>query len=134
MITSAVDTSIQLTSPLLGTGADAAAAAAGACADAAAAVAGSAAGAAVAAAADAAGAGWSAATDTPAKPRAASPRAREAMSFFMGCLSGLRTSEGVLAGFARANANDLFQRRDEDLPVADLAGAGRCLDRLDDLV
>src|SRR5436853_2801391 len=120
MMTSAVDTSIQLTSPLLATGADDAAAGADAAAattfapDAAGAAAVAAAGAGVVA--EAAVAGASAAAETPTKPRAARPRAMEAMNFFMGCLSGLRTSERVLAGFARADADDLFQRRNEDLP------------------
>src|SRR2546430_13622145 len=43
-------------------------------------------------------------------------------------------SEGVLAGLAGADAHDLLERRDEDLPVADLSGASRGLDGFDDLV
>src|SRR5574340_1820912 len=40
-------------------------------------------------------------------------------------------SQGVLAGFARTDAHDLLQAGDEDLAVADLAGVGGLLDRLD---
>src|SRR5438094_1897398 len=102
MITSTVDTSIQAVSPLLGTGADAAGAAAVAAeaAGAAAAAAEAPASAADAAAATAgAEAGASAALAAPAKPRTARPRAREAMSFFMGCLfKNAAASERVLAG------------------------------------
>jgi RsiW-degrading membrane proteinase PrsW (M82 family) len=34
-----------------------------------------------------------------------------------------RCSEGFVAGFAGADPDDLIQRRHENLPVADLAGA-----------
>src|SRR4051812_44299644 len=130
MITSTVETSIQAVSPLLATGVDAAAAGAAAAATApeAGAAAGAAAGVVVAAAAAGADAAVSCAVAMPAKPRAARPRARVAISFFMvGCLS-VMTSERVFAGFARADADDLFQRRNENLAVADLAGAGSGLD------
>src|ERR1019366_6282399 len=50
---------------------------------------------------------------------------------FMVCCS-CRALEGVLAGLAGADANDLLERRDEDLAVTDLAGARRRLNRLDD--
>ena len=39
--------------------------------------------------------------------------------------------EGVLAGLASADAHDLLERRDEDLPVTDLPGASRVLDGFD---
>src|SRR5579859_1682150 len=42
--------------------------------------------------------------------------------------------QGVLAGLAGADAHHLLERRDEDLSVADLSGARRGLDGLDDLV
>jgi hypothetical protein len=41
------------------------------------------------------------------------------------------SSQGVGAGFARTDAHDLLQAGDEDLAVADLAGIGGPLDRLD---
>src|SRR6185369_16920192 len=138
MMTSTVDTSIHAVSPLLATGVDAAAAGAAAlaAADAAGAAAAvvAAADAAAATGAEAASATASAATEAPAKPQAARPRAREARSFFMvGCLSGL-ASERVFASLARADADDLLQRRYENLAVADLAGARRSFDGLDDAV
>jgi hypothetical protein len=46
----------------------------------------------------------------------------------------LSPSERVGAGLAGADADDLLQIEDEDLAVADLAGVGGLLDRLDDLV
>src|SRR6516225_8914478 len=42
--------------------------------------------------------------------------------------------ERIRAGLAGANAHDLFEIRDEDLPVADLAGVGGLLDRFDDAI
>src|SRR5437899_880854 len=61
------------------------------------------------------------------------PRAGSAMGCFMVMLPWLRrASERVLAGFARADADDLLEGGDEHLAVADLAGARRRLDRLDD--
>ncbi len=77
MITSSVATSIQATSPLLGTGAAAGAASAAEAASAGAAAA------AIDAAAAGAEAAVSCANDALEKPRAAQPRARMAMSFFM---------------------------------------------------
>ena len=73
----------------------------------------------------------------PTKPRAAKPRAREARIFRMGCLlleifgGG---SERVFAGFAGADANDLLERRDENLAVTNLAGARSAFDRFDHAV
>src|SRR6185503_19533195 len=43
-------------------------------------------------------------------------------------------SERFGAGLAGADAHDLLEVEDEDLPVADLPGAGALLDRLDHLV
>src|SRR5690242_18463279 len=131
MMTSAVETSIQATSPLLGTGVEAAAAA-GAAADAPAEAAAAAAGAAVAAAlaaaapeaAASAAAGWA---DAVPPTNSSRPRRKARRSLFMVLFS--RASERVLAGLAGADANDLLEGRDEDLPVADLAGARRPLDR-----
>src|SRR6187431_3160277 len=101
MITSAVQTSIQLTSPLFGTGAGAADAAADAA---------SAAGAAAAGADAAAEAAASCASASSPKPSSARPRARIVMNFFMGLSSLLRrASEGVLAGLAGADTNHLFE-------------------------
>src|SRR6185436_16241833 len=71
---------------------------------------------------------------TPAMPSSAKPRASEAMSFLMMQSSvglGDDALQRVLAGFAGADAHHLLERRDEDLAVADLAGAGRCLDGFD---
>jgi hypothetical protein len=86
MITSAVEISIQVVSPLLGTGAEAAAVAEAASAAAEAAGAAAEAGAATVAA-DAAAAGAEAALSCAdalaAKPATASPRANETMSFLM---------------------------------------------------
>src|SRR5689334_5786007 len=135
MMTSAGATIIQATSPLFGCGAGAADAGAAAAAVAVAAAGAAVAGVAVAAAgaAVAAEAASSAASEAPAKPRPARPRARIAMSCFMVGLPWLRrASERVLAGLARADADDLFESRDEHLAVADLAGARRLLDGLDD--
>src|SRR5580765_2364678 len=127
MMTSAVATIIQATSPLLATGVEAAAEAASA----AEAPEPAAIGAAAAAAEAASEAAWANALS----PKASANRLRtKAMrSLFMACCS-VPASEGVLAGLAGADANDLLQRRDEDLAVADLAGTGRGLDRLDDPV
>src|SRR5262252_5998481 len=114
MSTSAVEVSIQATSPLLGVGAGAAAAA------------GAAAGAAAAGAAGAAG--LSCANVGTARPATPS-RARMARSFFI-----VISSECLRTGLAGADSNDLLEIEDEDLPVADLARVGRLLDRLDGLL
>src|SRR5574337_268930 len=73
-----------------------------------------------------AGAGASA-----AKAGRASSRASEKAMRFM--MSGPRCgpSKGFGAGLAGANAKDVFERRDENLAGADLAGAGALLDGLD---
>src|SRR5450755_1389148 len=42
--------------------------------------------------------------------------------------------EGVRAGLTGADAHDLFKLENEDLAVADLAGVGCLLDRLDDAI
>src|SRR5664280_662111 len=136
MMTSAVDTSIHATSPLLGTGAEAAADAAEAAASAPEAMA---MGDEAAAMAAEAGMALDAASEAAPCARAASPKASASRartklrrSFFMvWCVSG---SEGVFAGLAGSDADDLLERRDEDLAVADLAGAGSRLDRLDDAI
>src|SRR5690606_23944739 len=47
---------------------------------------------------------------------------------------GRLLSECVLAGLAGADADHLFKRGHENLAVADLARAGRRLDRFDDAV
>src|ERR1700748_2216452 len=116
MMTSTVETSIQVVSPLLTVstivGVDAAAPAAGAKS-----AAGALAAAVAAAGAEAADAASSAANDVAENPRTASPRAREARSFLMVArLSGVGSvwrfgtcgkssgaSEGVLAGLAGAD-------------------------------
>src|SRR5947209_848407 len=138
MMTNAVATIIQATSPLLATGAgaaDAGVAAADAASAGAAGAAVAAAGAAIAALAAAGSGAASAASADPAKPAAARPRAKVAMSFFMMCIGvGCMGSERVLAGLAGADAHDLLEGRDEHLAVADLASAGGVLDRLDDAV
>src|SRR5580704_1256165 len=41
-------------------------------------------------------------------------------------------SEGIVVGLAGANAHRMFERSDENLAIADLAGAGRSRDRFDD--
>src|SRR5687768_5257675 len=122
MMTNNVATSIQAVSPLLATGAEAAAAGAEA------ASAGADAAGAAAAGADAAVA---CANDVPARPSKARPSVMEAMSFLMLMVFVLCGLQRVLAGLAGADANHLFERGDEDLSVADLAGACRGLDRLD---
>src|SRR6185369_14897464 len=126
MMTSAVATSIQATSPLLGTGADAAGAAADA-ASAAPEAAVVAAGAVADAASDAA---W--ANAPPAPTNMSRPKRKASRSLFM--VLFLYGSERVLAGLAGPDADDLLERRDEDLSVADLAGAGSGFDRFDDPV
>jgi hypothetical protein len=65
-----------------------------------------------------------------AAPSAGEAQGREAQGeggneFLHVVVSLVATSERVLAGLARADADDLFQRRNEDLAVADLAGAAR---------
>src|SRR6478609_6396608 len=141
-ITSSVATVIQAVSPLLGTGAGAAAGAeAAAAAIGAAAAAGAGAAAGVAAAlAVAAGALAGVAGDCAiasvlpiSRPR---PRPREVRSFFMSkSLSAMCwVLEGFLAGLTGPDAHDLLQVVDEDLPVADLAGAGCAFDGFDDAV
>src|ERR1019366_536536 len=134
MMTSAVATIIQATSPLFGTGADAAAAAADA-ADADASGAEAVATGAEAAMADAAEAASEAACAKAFCPqaRASTLKTKAIRSLFMVCCS-CRALEGVLAGLAGADANDLLERRDEALAVTDLAGARRRLNRLDDTV
>src|ERR1700739_2204888 len=125
--TSAVEVSIQATSPLFGVGAGAAAAAASG------ALAASAAGAPSFFCSAAAGA-CACASETPGasalRASAAADAAANKIHFFI--LSVLLVGlERVFAGFAGADANDLLEVVHEDLPVADLSGAGRAFDRLD---
>src|SRR5688500_13823511 len=114
MMTSAVATSIQVTSPLFGVGG--------------AGFASSFFTSAAAGLSDAA-AGLSCASVTPAKA-SDSTRARNAQNFFI----TVSPSERRRIGFAGADADDFFQIEHEDLAVADLAGIGRLLDRLDRLL
>src|SRR5712692_4914152 len=133
--TSAVEASIQAVSPELifapstssgfvgaggAAGAAAGAPAAGAAAGAAAA------GAAGAAAAGAAGLSWAM---TGAHQPTAPSRARIAKSFLI-----VVSLERFRAGFAGADADDLFQIDDEDLSVADLSRVGRFFDGFDRLI
>src|SRR5687767_7384953 len=114
MMTSAVDISIQVTSPLFGVGAGFAssfftsAVAAG-----------------LSASLSDAAAGLSWAKVAPANT-SDSHRARNAQIFFISF-----SSERRRIGLAGADANDFFQIEHEDLAVADLAGVRRLLDRLD---
>src|SRR6201985_2231689 len=121
MMTSTVETSIQVVSPLLTVstivGVEAAAEGGAAAAGAEVSAAGALAAAVAAAGAEAADAASSAANDVAENPRTASPRAREARSFLMVArLSGVGSvwrfgtcgkssgaSEGVLAGLAGAD-------------------------------
>src|SRR3954469_24111055 len=115
MITSAVLTSIQATSPLLGVGAGAAAA-----------------GLASSFLASTLAAGLSAAlscASTAPVKATHTAMATHANSFFIGV-----SSERRRIGLAGADADDFFERHDEDLAVADLAGIGGLLDRLDHLL
>src|SRR5688500_2959360 len=73
-------------------------------------------------------AGLSCASVTPATA-SDSTRARNAQNFFIGFSSECRR-----IGLAGADADDFFQIEHEDLAVADLAGIGRALDRLDRLL
>src|SRR5687767_4920327 len=73
-------------------------------------------------------AGLSCASVAPAKA-SDSTRARNAQNFFISVSSECRR-----IGLAGADANDFFQIEHEDLAVADLAGVGRFLDRLDRLL
>src|SRR5512134_695351 len=71
------------------------------------------------------------ASAVPAAPNVTAPRnAASAISFFIGCAP----LERFRAGLAGADAHDLFELEHEDLAVADLAGVGRLLDRLDHLL
>src|SRR6187402_2694002 len=117
MMTSAVHTSIHATSPLLGTGAGAAEAAA----DAASAAAGAAAAVAAAGAAAEAASDAACANEPPLATNMSRPKRKASRSLFM--VLFLWGSERVLAGLAGSDADDLLERRDEDLAVADLAGA-----------
>src|SRR5687768_15009420 len=114
MMTSAVDMSIQLTSPLFGVGAGAAFASSFFTS--------------AAAGLSGVAAGLSCASVMPAKA-SDSTRARDAQSFFISFSSECRR-----IGLAGADANDFFQIEHEDLAVADLAGVRRFLDRLDHLL
>src|SRR5215510_12635114 len=63
---------------------------------------------------------------------------RTSPGFIAGCLSLLvgargRGLDGVLARLPGADADDLVDRADEDLSVADAAGLGRLDDGIDDL-
>src|SRR5918999_988057 len=113
MMTSAVATSIHVTSPLFGVGAGAALASSFTSA---------------AAGLSGVAAGLSCASVTPAKA-SDSHRARNAQNFFISLSSECRR-----IGLAGADADDFFQIEHEDLAVADLAGVGRALDRLDRLL
>src|SRR5574339_580745 len=104
MITSAVDISIHVTSPLLGAGG-----------------AGFASSFFTSAAAGLSGVAPANTSD--------STRARNAQSFFISFSSECRR-----IGLAGADADDFFQVEHEDLAVADLAGVRRALDRLDRLL
>src|SRR5580765_3316081 len=123
MRTSSEEVSIHAVSPLLATRAGAAAAAAGA------------------AAAVSVVVVWPKAapaqTTAPARPRESATRApREVRMDFMRCfpVKGMKESESVRAFFAGADADRLVERRDENLAVADLAGAGDGSDRVNDAV
>src|SRR3970282_1335613 len=118
MMTSAVDTSIQATSPLFGVGAGAAAAG----------FASSALACAAAAGLSGAGAGFFCARTAPPKARQ-TVTATHANSLFIA--SSLERGRIGLAG---ADADDFFEVEDEDLAVADLAGVRRALDRLEHLL
>src|SRR5690554_895260 len=50
------------------------------------------------------------------------------------CGTGQPDLKCVSAGFAGTDANDLLQRHDKDLAVADFAGIGRLADRFDHLL
>src|SRR5687768_6767771 len=113
MMTSAVDISIQLTSPLFGVGA--AGFASSFFTSAAAGLSGAA-------------AGLSCASVAPAKA-SDSTRARNAQNFFIAF-----SSERRRIGLAGADADHFFQIEHENLAVADLAGIGGFLDRLDRLL
>src|ERR1043165_86399 len=115
--TSAVEVSIHATSPLFGVGAGAAAAAAGFASS-------------FFASAAAAGlsAALSCASTAPVKATHTA-MATHVNSFFIAF-----SSERRCIGLAGADADDFFERHDEDLAVADLAGIGRFLDRLDHLL
>src|SRR4029079_18981303 len=115
-MTSTVATIIHAVSPLFGTGAGAAAGAAGVAASAAGAVAVS------AAFASSAKAG----TDSATVPH----KARSIRIFLIMTFSLKR----LRAGFAGADADNLFQVEHEDLAVADLPGIGGLLDSLDHLI
>src|SRR5690242_621417 len=110
MSTSAVEVSIQATSPLFGCGAGAAAGAAAACA---------------AAGLSGVAAGLSCESAAPAK--ASDPSSvTNAMSFFIAV-----PLERRRIGLAGADADDFLEIEHEDLAVADLAGIGRLLDGFD---
>src|SRR5690606_12257989 len=127
-MTSSVEVIIQAVSPESTFGSSAAGAASAGAA--------SAAGAAAASAGASMAAGASAVWATALTPAKAMPRPsnREAMSFFMSVIFLVwdAGSERFLAGFAGADANHLFERGDEDLSVADLAGARSAFDGFDD--
>src|SRR5688572_25782908 len=118
MMTSAVHISIQLTSPLLGVGAGAAAAGLASGAGFAASTAGL----------SGAAAGLSCASVTPANARHSVIASQVVNRFMQFSLQRRRI------GLAGADANDFFQVEDEDLSVADLAGIGGLLDGLDRLL
>lgn len=142
-----VDSIIQPVSPLLGTGAAGAAAEATAAGAATTAAAGADAGADAAASAGltseaavaagvASGVGACACTSAALLSKL-SPSTREANSFFMSVFScvwrlGFEALQRFLAGFASANAHNLFEVVDKNLAVADLAGTGSAFDGLDD--
>src|SRR5919107_5254966 len=115
-ITRIVETSIQVVSPLLTVGAAAAAASA------------------AGAAASCARAGSRASRPSAAPPRAVMSRGRIFIGFELRktWLKGWE-SKGIDIGLAGADADCLFERRDEDLAVADLPCAGCGRDRLDHL-
>src|SRR5690606_11539571 len=145
MMTSSVETLIHATSPLFGTGGAAAssffssagaaavgAAAAAGCASAAGAACASSTAPVVSAADGDAGSDGvaSAASGTSDSARhSATVRVRDFMDSSPWCGSG--RLQRLVAGFAGADAHDLFEVVDEDLAVADLAGARRGFDRLD---
>src|SRR5207244_1589548 len=114
MSTSAVEVSIQATSPLLGVGAGLASSffASGA----------------AAVGLSGTAAGFSCAKVTPAKA-SDKTSAKNAQSFFI-----TFSSERSRIGFAGADADNLLKIEHEDLAVADLAGVRRFLDRLDCLL
>src|SRR3989344_1773699 len=121
-MTSTVATIIHAVSPLLGTGAGAAAAAGAA---------GTAPGA--SAAATTTGAAGADSADASIGTATSNIANNTPVKFFIAnrLIMGVLPLERIFAGFAGADAGNLFEIGHEDLAVADLVGAGRLDDRLD---